>query len=782
MAIKCSGHRRSQRVCARSLHHAIDHEVVVRFGAGGGLSAWLSAALALAIGATPEIVSAQAEFGAPARRPNVVLVITDDQGYGDLGVHGHPVLRTPNIDAFARDAIGFSNFHVSPTCSPARAALLTGRDSNRTGVWHTAAGRGLMRRDEITIAEMLREAGYATGIFGKWHLGSMYPFRASDRGFEETFVLGGGGGTGNISDFWNNTNFDPVMNHNGQFVPTHGYITDTLFDEAMEFIDAIHKAGRPFFVYLPTNAPHAPFSAPAVYAERYPEQSVRMAHFLGMIENIDDNFGRLRRHLRESGLQDNTILMFMTDNGTGFGQGLFNAGMRGIKGSEYDGGHRVPLFLYWPAGDMAGPRTVDALAAHIDLAPTLLDLAGIEALGAQRFDGVSLRRLLEGQEADWPDRSIIVDSQRILHPEKWRKSSVMTRRWRLVNGTELYDMASDPGQSLDVAAQNPEVVGSLRGVYERWWNGIEPTFADTPRIVVGSERQYMTRLVTRECLSSGLPAWSQSDVRLARHRAGDDCTWAVDVERAGEYIVELRRWPRELNHPIRGSVPPGEPVAGAPAHRDPPGAAYAAVRATLTIGSDTYTDSIGERDRAVLFDVSLHRGPTAITATFEDEDGKVLPSYYVYVYPAPSAATLAVESPPISSSGLQGWRQVDLGGPHDIESIVLRGCEANDCAEPLSDFYVFVAGENPVGRSLADLAGDPGIWRRYFIGEAGATLAVPVGTRGRYIRVQHSGEGVPPLVRVEARGTAVRAAGAGEASPRSVPVFADDIQATHKEP
>ena len=354
----------------------------------------------------------------------------------------------------------------------------------------------------------------------------------------------------------------------------------------------------------------------------------------------------------------------------------------------------------------------------------------------------------------------------------------MTRRWRLVNGTELYDMASDPGQSLDVAAQNPEVVGSLRGVYERWWNGIEPTFADTPRIVVGSERQNMTRLVTRECLSSGLPAWSQSDVRLARHRAGDDCTWAVDVERAGEYIVELRRWPRELNHPIRGSVPPGEPVPGAPAHRDPPGAAYAAVRATLTIGSDTYTDSIDERDRSVLFDVSLQQGPTAITATFEDEDGKVLPSYYVYVYPAPSAATLAVESPPISSSGLQGWRQVDLGGPHDIESIVLRGCEANDCAEPLSDFYVFVAGENPVGRSLADLAGDPGIWRRYFIGEAGATLAVPVGTRGRYIRVQHSGEGVPPLVRVEARGTAVRAAGAGEASPRSVPVFADDIQAT----
>lgn len=720
----------------------------------------LLAALALAIGATPEIVSAQAEFGGPARRPNVVLVMTDDQGYGDLGVHGHPVLRTPNIDAFAREAISFSNFHVSPTCSPARAALLTGRDSNRAGVWHTAAGRGLMRRDEVTIAEMLQEAGYATGIFGKWHLGSMYSFRASDRGFEEVFALGGGGGTGNISDFWNNTNFDPVMNHNGQFVPTNGYITDTLFDEAMEFIDASIEQGRPFFVYLPTNAPHAPFNAPAVYAERYPDQSVRMAHFLGMIENIDDNFGRLRRHLRESGLQDNTILMFMTDNGTGFGQGLYNAGMRGIKGSEYDGGHRVPLFLHWPAGDMAGPRTVDALAAHIDLAPTLLDLAGVEARTADRFDGVSLRLLLEGQEADWPDRSIIIDSQRILHPEKWRKSSVMTRRWRLVNGMELYDMESDPGQSLDVAGQHPEVVSSLRSIYERWWNGIEPTFADTPRIVIGSEHQYMSRLVTRECLSSGLPAWSQSDVRVARHREGNDCTWAVDVERAGEYIVELRRWPRELNHPIRGSVPPGEPVPGAPTHRDPPGAAYAAVRATLTIGSDTYSDSVGERDRAVHFEVSLHQGPTAITATFEDEDGEVLPSYYVYVYPAPSAATLAVESRSMSRSGPQGWWQVGLGGAHDIETIVLRGCEANDCPEPLSDFYVFVADEDPVGRSLADLARDPEVWRRYFIGEAGAMLAVPVGAEGRYVRIQHAGEGAPPLARVEVRGTAVRAAGA----------------------
>ena len=706
--------------------------------------------------------------------PNIVLVLTDDQGYADLGVHGNTVVRTPHIDAFAREAIVFSDFHVSPTCSPTRAAVLTGRDPNRTGVWHTAAGRGLMRRDEVTIAQVLREAGYATGLFGKWHLGGEYPFRPQDRGFEETFTFGGGG-TGNISDFWNNTNFDTIMNRNGQPVPTEGFITDTLFDRAMAFIDSSRDEGRPFFVYLSTNAPHATYNAPTEYAQRYGDQPDSLAHFFGMIENIDDNFGRLRRHLREAGLEDDTILMFMTDNGTAMGHPVFNAGLRGHKASEYEGGHRAPFFFRWPAGAMDGPHAIRHLAAHIDIAPTLLDLAGVRPESVERFDGVSLRPLLERRESDWVDRPVVIDSQRIIDPQKWKQSSVMTRRWRLVNGTELYEIESDPGQARDVAGRHPEVVRSLRGVYEDWWDELEPTFTDTPRIVVGSEQQYMTRLVTRECLSSGLPAWGQAHVRAARQRVNDDCVWAVEVERAGRYVVEMRRWPRELNHPIRSGLPGGEPVPGGPSHRDLPGEAFAAVSASLVIGPDTYTHLIGKGDRSARFEVELSPGPTMITATFEDDGGKRLPSYYVYLYPKSSAPSLDVVSRTASDSGPQGWWQTDLGRVHDVESITLRGCGHGECQESPGNFYVFVANEDPAGRSFADLARDSGTWRRYFIGGAGPSLEIPVGAEGRYVRVQHAREGAPTLAPVEVRGTAVEAAGAEGALPNIVLILADDL-------
>ncbi|MYJ95310.1 MAG: sulfatase-like hydrolase/transferase [Proteobacteria bacterium] len=706
--------------------------------------------------------------------PNIVLVLTDDQGYGDLGLHGHPLLRTPHIDAFASEAIAFSNFHVSPTCSPTRAALLTGRDANRTGVWHTAAGRGLLRRDEVTVAEMLRQAGYATAIFGKWHLGSQYPFRPGDRGFEEAFTMGGGG-TGDIADFWNNTNIDPVMNHNGQPVPTEGFITDTLFDRAVEFIDASSEEGRPFFVLLSTNAPHATYNAPLEDAERYRDQPVALAHFFGMIENIDHNFGRLRHHLGESGLENDTILMFMTDNGTAIGHPVFAAGLRGHKASEYEGGHRAPFFFRWPAGGMVGPHAIRQLAAHVDIAPTLLDLAGIRPKAALPFDGVSLRPLLQRREAGWPDRPMVVDSQRILEPRKWKQSSVMSQRWRLVNGTELYDIEADPGQARDVAGRHPDVVGSLRDDYEAWWNGLAPTFADTPRIVIDSRRQYMTRLVTGECLSSGLPAWGQAHVRAARQRVVDDCAWAVDVERPGPYIVELRRWPRELNHPIRAGLPPGEPIPGGPTHRDPPGESFAAVRASLVLGADAYTVPVGEGDRSARFQVELRPGKAMLTATFEDDAGTILPSYYAYLYPQPSAPALDLESRVMSDSGPQGWWQADLGSVHDIESITLHGCGTGECPEAPGDFYVFVAEEDPAGRPFAALTRDPGIWRRFFIGEAGESLEIPVGAAGRYVRIQQAREGAPALAQLEVRGSAVEAAEAEGDSPNIVLILADDL-------
>ena len=338
--------------------------------------------------------------GTGKRPPNVVLVITDDQGYGDLACHGNSVIRTPNLDALYTGSVRLTDFHVGPTCSPTRAALMTGRYCNRTGVWHTIMGRSLLRRDEVTLADVFAAGGYRTGLFGKWHLGDNYPFRPGDRGFHEVLAHGGGG-VGQTPDYWGNDYFDDTYRHNGTPKKYAGYCTDIWFDAAMRFMEA-HR-NRPFFVYLTTNAAHGPYNVAEEYSEPYKDKDVPNADFYGMITNIDDNMGRLLGKLKALGIEENTVLIFMTDNGTaaGFRDGKgFNAGMKGTKGSEYDGGHRVPCFIRWPAGGLGGARDVDRLTAHIDLLPTLIDLCGLEKPPGVAFDGRSLVPLLRGR-GDW---------------------------------------------------------------------------------------------------------------------------------------------------------------------------------------------------------------------------------------------------------------------------------------------------------------------------------------------------------------------------------------------
>lgn len=288
-----------------------------------------------------------------SKQPNVVLVITDDQGYGDLSCHGNPVLKTPNLDELHRDSIRLTDYHVAPTCSPTRAALLTGHWTNRTGVWHTIMGRSMLRHNEVTIGQILAEGGYHTGMFGKWHLGDNYPYRPEDRGFQEV-LRHGGGGVGQTPDFWDNAYFDGSYFHNGKAVPVKGFCTDVFFDYAKKFIRSVKNSGKPFFVYLCTNAPHGPMHAPEKYSKPYEKQGVSVANFLGMIANIDDNVGAMRSFLKEEGLADDTIFIFTTDNGTSSGANIHNNGMRGRKGSEYDGGHRVPFFVHWPKGGRLG--------------------------------------------------------------------------------------------------------------------------------------------------------------------------------------------------------------------------------------------------------------------------------------------------------------------------------------------------------------------------------------------------------------------------------------------
>jgi len=500
----------------------------------------------------------------PARPPNVILILTDDQGYGDLACHGNTMLRTPNLDRLHGESVRLTDFHVDPTCAPTRAALMTGRYSTRTGVWHTVMGRSLLYRDEVTMADVFSRAGYRTAIFGKWHLGDNYPMRPQDRGFQETLVIGGGG-DGQTPDYWGNNYVDDTFVHNGRPEKFPGYCTDVFFREALNFI--ADNRGRPFFAYIATNVPHSPFIVPESYRRPYTAQGVPppMDSFYGMIANMDENVGRLVARLRELGLAENTILVWATDNGTAAGvaganaSGAlatkaggwrgFNAGMRGIKSSQYDGGHRTPCFVRWPAGGIGGGRDVPQLTAHIDLLPTLIDLCGLPAPQGVEFDGTSLTPLLRGVAADWPERTLFVHTQRREIPPKWVKSAVMTGRWRLIDGRELYDIRRDPGQARDVAAEYPEEVAQLRGRYETWWTSLTPAFGRYGYIVVGSPHENPAVINCMDWHDDDIRniPWNQRQVEAAPWANG---YWMIELAAPGRYEFTLRQQPEVAHFPM----------------------------------------------------------------------------------------------------------------------------------------------------------------------------------------------------------------------------------------
>lgn len=505
---------------------------------------------------------------AAARRPNVILIMTDDQGYGDIGRHGNTMIRTPRLDRLHDESVRLTNFHVDPTCSPTRAALLTGRYSTRTGVWHTVMGRSLMYRDEVTVADVFAANGYRTGIFGKWHLGDTYPLRPQDRGFHET-VIHGGGGVGQTPDYWGNDYADDRYQVNGEWKPFAGYCTDVFFGEALKFIE--RQREQPFFVYLPTNVPHSPYIVPERYQRAYLERGVppAMAAFYGMIENLDEHVGQLLDRLKVLGLEDNTIVIFMTDNGSSEGvlrtkaAGAddanwtgFNAGMRGTKGTEYDGGHRVPFFIRWPARGIGGRNAHDVapLAAHFDVLPTLVELAGLKFTPKHPLDGRSLVPLLTDKTATaaWPARTLFAHVQRDEIPPKWKKSAVFTDRWRYVNGAELYDIAADPGQQRDVAAQHPEAVAQLRSAYETWWRSLEPALQRFEPILLGAPRH---RRVEFTCMDWHAPIpqipWHQSHIKKAPQVNG---WWQVEIARAGRYEFTLRQQAAGAHFPLHATT------------------------------------------------------------------------------------------------------------------------------------------------------------------------------------------------------------------------------------
>ena len=425
------------------------------------------------------------------KKPNIVFVLTDDQGYGDISAHGNPILKTPNLDRLHGAGVRFTDFHVSPTCSPTRSALLNGRHEFKNGVTHTILERERLTLKATTLAQVLKTAGYTTGIFGKWHLGDEPDRRPDKRGFDEMFIHGCGGigqsFPGSCGDVPGNSYFDPTILHNGTFEKTKGYCTDVFFGQATKWIEGVKGEGKPFYCSIATNAPHAPLNVRAEDEARYKDSVKRadVAKFFGMIANIDDNVGKLLDKLKEWGLEKDTLVIFMNDNGGTAGVPIFNAGMRGQKVTPWLGGTRASSFWRWPG--TLKPADCDRLTAHIDVLPTLSEIAGAKLAEAvkEQVEGRSLVPLLRNPKAEWADRTLFTHIGRWpkgakVDDHKYAGCSVRVPRWHLVSvgkakgKWELFDPTVDPGEKSDVAEKHADVVKKLDAEYDTWWASLPP--------------------------------------------------------------------------------------------------------------------------------------------------------------------------------------------------------------------------------------------------------------------------------------------------------------------
>lgn len=498
-----------------------------------------------------------------AERPNVILIMTDDQGGWDLSCMGNPVLKTPNIDRLAEGGMKMERFYVSPVCTPTRSCLMTGRYNYRTRAIDTYVGRAMMDPAEVTIAEVLRDAGYATGIFGKWHLGDNYPMRAMDQGFTESLVIRGGG-IGQPSDPVGGEGryTDPILFHNGRQVQKKGYCTDVYFNAAMDWIEKNHAAGRSFFSYIATNAPHEPLmDVPADQYERCKKLDLRkvlvvppgpgqmdkeldrLARIFAMVANIDDNVGRLLDRLKALGILDHTLVIFLTDNGPNTMR--FVGPLRGMKSNVYEGGIRTAFLAQWPARIGAG-TSCESVAAHIDVMPTILEACGVAVPEGLKLDGRSFLPLLEGKKHDWPSRTLFLQSHRGDVPVMYHHFAAIAWPWKLANPSgfgrvrpesaprfELYNLADDPAERNNVIADHPDIADRLRGEYETWFKEVGSTRPDNyapPRIQIGTPNEDPVVLTRQN--------WRRSTGEQTGY--GQTGTWLLDVARDGRYDIRLR--------------------------------------------------------------------------------------------------------------------------------------------------------------------------------------------------------------------------------------------------
>jgi arylsulfatase len=465
-------------------------------------------------------------------RPNIIMVITDDQGMGDLSCMGNEILKTPHIDKFYNESTRFTDFQVSPTCAPTRSAIMSGRVPFKNGVTHTILQRERMALDVYTMPQALQSAGYKTALFGKWHLGDEEAYLPGSRGFGEVLMHGAGGiGQSKYGDFPTNDEnlyFDNVLLHNDTIVQTKGFCTDLFFNASLAWIKKQHESEQPYFAYVSLNAPHGPFydNAPAEYQKRFLDAGYdkKTAVRYGMVENLDDNFGKMMAKLKEWNALENTIVIYMTDNGMSMppitynGEKIspYNAGMKGHKNSPYEGGTHVPFFVQWK-GVLDSGVDIDALTAHVDLYKTFCDLAGADLPETmQKMDGRSLVPLLENANAEWEERELFVHCGRWKAGErvafKFQKCAVRTDRWRFSNNQELYDISTDPSETKNLYNAEPKVVEQLQQSYEQWWESVLPLMVNEGLPMVTPEEQPLAKRYYKQLEEFGIPDWAPDNI------------------------------------------------------------------------------------------------------------------------------------------------------------------------------------------------------------------------------------------------------------------------------
>ncbi|MDH3648957.1 MAG: arylsulfatase [Saprospiraceae bacterium] len=569
--------------------------------------------------------------GNSSQKPNVIIILTDDQGYGDFSCHGNPVLQTPVMDQLYSESVRLTDFHVAPMCTPTRGQLLTGMDAMRNGATGVCQGRSMIRNGIMTMADYFAAGGYATGHFGKWHLGDSYPHRPQDRGFQETLHHPAWGIT-SLADHFGNSYWDPFLRLASDNIPGkdhiekqyQGYCTDIFFEEAMHWMKRQSDQNRPFFLYLPTNTPHVPNWVDKEYAEPYEEIGVHNgvpvpSNFYGMIANIDENLGRLEEFLINENLKESTLLIYLNDNGTQSrnAASIYNAGMRGHKTQMYDGGHRVACFFRWPEGNLLHGRDIEVLTHVQDILPTLADFCQLEM---DRFNGNghSLVPLLTDPIATLTDRKLVIQySFQETSGTPWNRAIVLWNKWRLVGPHQLFDLNSDPHQIHSVTHLYPNIAAQMRKHYEDWYAEAKPLY-DEPRLIhLGHFENGPVTLYSNDWVGGYC---DNPPNLIAANTTG---YWNVIVEQDGDFEIELRRWPEESGLALTAGVK-GEDIRAHETFAGDELGARPIHMAVLKIGDFEESKKVDPQASATTFQASLVRGATRLETLFMDNTGMPL--------------------------------------------------------------------------------------------------------------------------------------------------------------